>query len=701
MPININKVAKFAGGAGLTKFLIDGKIPESKKKNWKPPTTAKMHLKSRSESMLTEVETELPPSFSFLSKESVKLFTKYKAKAHERIALSMSKDGRFLTRIAGGWDMKYSWPSSLPEKQKVTLNGDDAWLMPPTDTFALAVMLAWNDDQIDFNDAGSVTKMQLLRAQLELGNQIARVNARWKLHGQIPDHEMFYNESIPPTPYQEVAAFCSLKSEGFALTMKQGTGKTSVIIQTMCNECEEIQAREGRMYRALIVVPNAVRLNWQVEIERFSTKKLRTTVIRGDHLTRVKQLCNAFRKGDEVGTVVIVGIDTLVAAWPIFEIFDWDLAAIDESHLIKNGSTKRAKVCLQLRDKARKRMIATGTPVANSILDIYTQLEFLGKGYSGFHSWKSFSKFYGKYRYDPSQGDLLVGDNLNVLPILQERLARMSFSITLEEAMPHLPKKTYDIIEVEMTKEQSELYKKVAQQVEIEIRNEMERAEQSDTINKTLVVNNILTLLLKLSQVTSGFLNFPQIADEHGNVSQEKHTYVLDKNPKIDAIVEVLKAKKPNEKTLLWACYTQDVHAIYDALVAAGIDGVSYFGDTTERDREAAVIRYNTDPTCRFFVGNAGAGGVGLNLLGYPTHTKDPETYTTQAIYFSQGWSYILRDQSEARGHRMGTLHPVQITDIVVPGTIDEEIRARVMEKKVMATSVADLKPLLTRILGV
>jgi SNF2 family DNA or RNA helicase len=444
-------------------------------------------------------------------------------------------------------------------------------------------------------------------------------------------------------------------------------------------------------------MPKNVRFNWVEEINRFSTHRLRTTIIDGDDLTRVRQFFDALRIGDEVGTVLIMSYGTMVAIQGMLTQVEWDFVGLDEIHYIKSTRTRRYKAAIALRDKARKRAGATGTAVANTPLDLYAIWEFLGEGYSGFHTQKGFNKYYGKYRVDPVNGNLLVGVQENKLPLLQERLARMSFSITLKEALPELPDKVYDVIECVMTAEQKELYRKVQDDIAIQINNEL----NSDRVDASLKVNNILTMLLKLSQVTSGFLNFPEIYSEDGSGTciQEAHTLVLKENPKVDELVNLFAEKEKHEKTLIWACYKQDIITINNRLKAIGLDGVTFTGDTSDADRKIAEERFNNDPDCRWFLGNPSAGGTGLNLLGYKPHSKDPTTFTNHEIYFSQGWSYIHRDQSEARAHRRGTITNVRITDLIFPGTIDEDIRLAVMDKKKMSISLGDLHVILSRVL--
>jgi DNA repair protein RAD16 len=132
-------------------------------------------------------------------------------------------------------------------------------------------------------------------------------------------------------------------------------------------------------------------------------------------------------------------------------------------------------------------------------------------------------------------------------------------------------------------------------------------------------------------------------------------------------------------------------------LTADGIDCVSFYGKTSDEQRKEAERRFNEDPNCKVFLGTS-AGGTGLNLLGYKPHC--PDDYTTNAdhvIYYSQNWS--PRTQMEDRNHRKGTRCNVRYTDLVVPKTIDEEIRARVIGKKIHALEVGDIREILQAVL--
>jgi len=257
----------------------------------------------------------------------------------------------------------------------------------------------------------------------------------------------------------------------------------------------------------------------------------------------------------------------------------------------------------------------------------------------------------------------------------------------------------YDVIEVEMTPEQTEYYAKLQKQLALEIKADLEAAEAAGR-PKQLTVNNILTKLLRLAQITSGFITWDPHYDDDGNIVEDRQVDRLDPNPKIEELVEQLKYKGPNDKTIVWACWVQDIRSIAARLTLEGIKCVTYYGSTPDKEREAIERSFNEDPTVKVLIGNPAAGGTGLNLLGYDYWNEQPlTTNANHVIYYSQNWSMTARSQSEDRAHRRGTRRPVRYTDLTVPGTIDEEIRVRVLQKKKVALAIQDVRDILDRVL--
>ncbi len=213
-------------------------------------------------------------------------------------------------------------------------------------------------------------------------------------------------------------------------------------------------------------------------------------------------------------------------------------------------------------------------------------------------------------------------------------------------------------------------------------------------------MQNVLTKLLRLAQITSGFVKWDAVHEVDGTVLHAAEIEQFTPNPKIDALVEAVREMPQDEKMIVWCCFVNDIKAISKRFEEEGIEHVLYYGATKEADREASVSAFNGRRSCRVFVGNAAAGGTGLNLLGYPPGREDEyETDATETIYYSQNWSPTQRWQSGDRNHRRGTRRQVRERDLCVPGTIDEEIRTRVMQKRTVAMAVSDIREILKNVL--
>lgn len=488
--------------------------------------------------------------------------------------------------------------------------------------------------------------------------------------------------------YQKVAAQNTLcAEEGYGLFLEPGLGKTIIAIQKM-DEIGFLSASlNKRPARILILVPKNIRQNWLNEICEFSRLSYTADVLKGHGETeRSISLINALTpniKGIVQATIVIAGYDAAVGT-PLIDTVEWDLIILDESHNIASPSTQRTKFILSLRDKAQFRLVLSGTPIRNTPFDLYTQLEFISKGLSGFDSFHAFKEFFGEWVNSKFAGFRQLEAFKNI-PLLQERLAKYTFIMKKEEALPFLPKKTFDILECSLTPEQFKIYRQVATFLQGEI--------NSIEIKDAVTVNNILTKLLRLAQITSGYA----MTDESG-------IFRFDPNPKLELLIEELKDylfDNPNSKVQIWCTFVENIKQIsYRLNFIEKIKSVIFYGATKDEDREEAVSLFNTDPETKVFIGNATAGGVGLNLVGFDPY--NPEKYKTNCdwvIYYSQNWSSVSRRQSEDRAHRHITRVPIRITDLIVPGSIDQEIRDRVNAKIQMAMNVQDLRKILSGLL--
>lgn len=543
---------------------------------------------------------------------------------------------------------------------------DNALRVPATDTSALIIASSWPADMIDA-DEDALTLLQ--HRVLSFASMTSRVVLQAKcLDGTPPSATFLSRPGVEYMPHQVYAAQCAIGSPGYALFMEQGTGKTLVAIIKICEE-----SLLKTPYRALIACPRAVRTNWREEIERFAYVDATVTTLDGGELNRTKALIDALRAKTQA-SVVIASYDVMWRMASVLKTVTWDLVVLDEAHMIKSDKAKRTRGALALRDSARSRLVLTGTPIVNSPADLHSPLEFLEEGASGFSSHRAFKEFYCKYTEISETHKIYTGAQ-NV-PLLQERLSRYSFRVMKAQVLRDLPPKVYDVIDVDMTPEQRKLYETVANSIRVEI--------EGMDMDNAVTVNHVLTRLLRLAQITSGFVP----------LDEEEAVHIVNPNPKLEALVEMLKEKPPTSKTIVWACWVTDIRVIAERLAAEGIEAVEYYGAVSADDRDEAVRRFNSG-TARVFVGNPDCGGVGINLLGQ----SDGDTNCDHMIYFSQRWSAAVRSQSEDRAHRRGTRTSIRITDLSVPRSIDEEIRKRVLKKRIEAHRVQDVREVLERAL--
>ena len=591
----------------------------------------------------------------------------------------------------------YSLANAIPERRRLREDTDGLhYIFGATDHTAEVIENCWPASQLHM-DVDARTKMMYLRMLRFRQNHCAETVAAFRDDKKnIPEHGLEYLSDMPLIDFQQVATYCSMDTEGYGLLMEQGTGKTYTTIARFMNQAARNKPDKPiDIYKSIIVCPKHLRMNWVDEICHFATRQGRITRLFGNKLRRSRQILDFLRfdDGDEFATLVC-SYEQLVSNWHSLAMIPWNLAVIDESQAIKNRTTRRYEYMEKLRERADSRMILTGTGIANTILDLYSQLEFLGEGWSGFTSFEAFKDFYAVYDDGNGGGDgikRLVG--YQNVPFLKERLARCCFVITQEEALPDLPECVHDVVECEISPKQAETYSQVATQMAAEIEDEMGNKEIA------LEVNNILTKLLRLGQITSGFLQIEELYNDDGSVRRPGRQEWFNPVPKLDLLVDMIKEHPKDEKVIVWCHQVPAIELIAERLRSEGFKCVTYYGSTSDAAREKAEHDFNMDRETRVFIGNPEAGGTGLNLLGYDKHNPDDyDTDCTWNIFYAKSWSSIHYRQAGKRSHRKGTRRPVRITTMVTPDTIDETVHHRVNAKIALSNDVQDLREILNEV---
>lgn len=463
----------------------------------------------------------------------------------------------------------------------------------------------------------------------------------------------------------------------YALFMEQGTGKT----WTLLADAERLYAK-GTIDAVLVVAPNGVHTNWvRREIPTHMEGDIIARYWRSGAGTRHTKWLEEILKPRQQGApvplrILSMNIDSLVTkkGYEFAERFllaTKALIIVDESGRIKNPDAARTKALMKLRRFAKGARIATGTPITRAPTDVFAQMQFLESGLLGTTSYRAFVAEYADVlpethplmqnmmRRNPKAAYAQViaknpdgSPRWRNLEKLQRLLEPHSFRVLKRDCLD-LPEKIYKVLPFELEPEQRRAYEKMDEELRIELDD------------KTELPVSELAALVKLQQITSGFVNLPG-----GGVK-----YVSNDNPRLKALMDAI--QDTDGKFIVWARFIEEIYAIRDAMAEAGLRVVTYFGETSGADREAAVDGFQHDPEIRGFIGNAQAAGIGLTLTAGET-----------VFYFSNSFDLDHRLQSEDRCHRIGTKKNVVYTDIVAEDTVDEKIARNLRRKKDTAAVV-------------
>ena len=456
---------------------------------------------------------------------------------------------------------------------------------------------------------------------------------------------MYPNFKTKPFNHQLQALGCSWEKTNFAYFMEMGTGKSKVLIDNiaMLYDAGEINA-------AVIIAPKGVYRNWErLEIPAHLPDHIETRVTtwvapssrKKEDQQSLDKLSNSFEGLD----IFLMNVEAL-AHQPAVQFLEKYLLgtlamlAIDESTTIKSPTAKRTKNILKVCKRASYRRILTGSPVTKNPLDLYSQCQFLDEDLLGFSSYYAYKARYAievKRHSSTHAFPHIVGfRNLDELSV---KLETFSFRVLKEDCLD-LPSKVYQPRYVEMTKEQEKAY------------NDLSTFAITQLDQEILSVTNTLTMLLRLHQITCGYLP----TDDGQSIPL--------KNNRLDELLNVI--EETEGKIIIWANYRQSIFDIQKALSKKYGEEtvVTYFGDTKDKDRQDIVkIFQDKDSDVRFFVANQQTGGYGLTLT--QAHT---------VIYFSNNYDLEKRIQSEDRAHRIGQKNNVTYIDLISEKTVDENI---------------------------
>lgn len=432
-----------------------------------------------------------------------------------------------------------------------------------------------------------------------------------------------------------------IKSRGVALLMEMGTGKT--IVSIAIAGC---MYQYGKVNKVLVVAPLSILGVWKDEFEKFAQFPYTLTVLEGSSAKKKEQLTNLNGNGLQI---VVVNYES---AWRLEKEliqFDADLVIADEAHKLKENRTAQSKGMHHLGDKARYKLLLTGTVITNRELDVFSQYRFLNPQIFGtsFYSFRNrYFDLTGYGNHTPVFRKWKANEFLN-------RMHSIAFRVTKDECLD-LPSVTEEVRTVDLEINARLIY------------NRIENDSYAKLSQTEVTTANILTRLLRLSQITGG-----HITDDDGV------TRTISK-AKLDALSDIIDSVISEDKKLvIMARFVPELDDIQELLEKKKIGYAVVRGGVKNRDDE--IHRFQYDDKCRVFIGQISAAGLGITL-----------TSASTMVFYSLDYSMSNFEQAKARIHRAGQKEKCHYIYLTCKGTVDRKVLNSLRQKKNLAKMMVD-----------
>ena len=449
--------------------------------------------------------------------------------------------------------------------------------------------------------------------------------------------------------------------KNFAALLDMGTGKSLTTVAITGR-----RFLDGKISRVLIVAPTSVCAVWPREYQQFADFPHRVVTLLGERdkrLAALRYLQQPVMPGmREPLRVAVINYESTWRLEKELIAYKPDMIVCDESQRIKSHAANQSKAMHRIGDIATYKMILTGTPVQNNTLDVWSQWRFLSPSIFG----TSFYPFEKRYAVMGGVGNHQYMGTRN-LPELTRKAHSIAYRVTKEECLD-LPEQTFEDRIVALDEKSMRLYKRIQTESFAALEN-----------GEAITANNILVRLLRLQQITGGFLKSDDGAAQVINTA------------KLDALADIVEGCCVDEgrKLVIFARFRAELEAIlarvHDVLGKASkssgkpLGQVAIWGDIPIPQRGAIVKQFQEDPATRVFVGQIDACAEGITL-----------TAANTVAYYSVNWNLSKYQQSLARIHRIGQRNACTYIHLVVPGTVDEKIMKALKAKEDLARSIVD-----------
>lgn len=440
---------------------------------------------------------------------------------------------------------------------------------------------------------------------------------------------------IDAFPYQREAFEAIKDLEYAAIFHEQGLGKTKIAIDLLL-----YWLKYTDIDSALIVTKKQLVQNWVREFKIHTAMK--PAVLDTDRENNYLVFCGPSR-------IVVTNFEMLVSEKERFKLYlkTRNVAIIvDESVKLKNPKAKLTQTFFELALLFKKRVIMTGTPVANRPYDIWAQIYFLDQG-------KSLGSDFNVFKHETDLSNKLVtNDELQEefednVSAIYGKIKGFSVRVTKNSGIIELPDKVYIQERADFESKQAALYNRICGELIVQVEQDGEIVLDDSSA--------IVKRLLRLVQVTSN----PKLVDE-SYVGESVKEKTLD--PLIRTIIE------NNEKCIVWSNFTENIDYFTKKYVDYG--SVKIHGKMNMAERNKSVEKFMTDDY-RILFATPMSAKEGLTL-----------TMANHVIFYDRGFSLDDYLQAQDRIHRISQTKTCYIHNIIVNGSIDEWIDALLNSKQ-------------------
>ena len=320
----------------------------------------------------------------------------------------------------------------------------------------------------------------------------------------------------------------------------------------------------------------------------------------------------------------------------------WDAIILDEAHFVKNNDTATYKAVCKLNGDIR--ICLTGTPMENHLSELKNIFDFLIPGYLGSDD------YFKKNFISPLEKDEETEDTENKL---QKLIHPFKLRRNKANVLDDLPEKVEDVRHCSLSRDQIKLYQGI---LKLKAKPLVEKLQEESNSVPYLHVFATLTLLKQIC-------NHPLLVEKKGSYNDYE-------SGKFELLKEILsEAIGSDHKVVIYSQYVEMIKIISSYLSDLDIHHVTLTGQT--RNRGKVIQTFQTDPSCKVFIGSLLAGGVGIDL-----------TAASVVVHYDRWWNASKENQATDRVYRIGQNKNVQVLKLVNRGTLEEKIDQLIASKQ-------------------